>query len=490
MQRNDVCVPSLVCVRVRGVGLFCEGGMLVQEPERVLLWTPLGAPHNHCNTPPSRQFGTRRDSPASHSHTFLPRHATAMAGHQGWFAHPIKDRTLRRPCSCERATAEPLSGVSDTSKQGLLPATASTTTSPAVTCNSRRVRPRSHGTSRSRTGKAAATAVVLCNLFGGSGSFRVGATPSAFLSATAGIESGGALIAPARRRSCAAFGCAHRSFTITTATSRRSVASSSADSGTAVRASSARKRCRQRLHRDRSAVFSMRLSVDDNNEEGRSPRHQEESSSPALPPERSAEALGPAARGATSRLELLRQTSAAATLVGAATAGLLLPTRGVGASTTDSSRTPVAKMAAAASERMVWLDEDSGTVSSRLSQTDETYGQGFVAYLARFLLNYDEGCREYFKGKLDCTLPKRDGSHVWEEFRVRPFSPVLLWLSGFSLLSIPDAERTRTAQSRCSRRTPRGQSSLSIAFSALPPSNRPMLTLVSPPPSHRVLSPR
>lgn len=60
-------------------------------------------------------------------------------------------------------------------------------------------------------------------------------------------------------------------------------------------------------------------------------------------------------------------------------------------------------------------------MSSRLSQTDETYGQGFVAYLARFLLNYDEGCREYFKGKLDCTLPKRDGSHVWEEFRVRPF---------------------------------------------------------------------
>lgn len=58
-------------------------------------------------------------------------------------------------------------------------------------------------------------------------------------------------------------------------------------------------------------------------------------------------------------------------------------------------------------------------MSSRLSQADQTYGQGFVAYLARFLLNYDEGCREYFDGKLDVMVPKRDGSHVWDEFRVR-----------------------------------------------------------------------
>lgn len=67
---------------------------------------------------------------------------------------------------------------------------------------------------------------------------------------------------------------------------------------------------------------------------------------------------------------------------------------------------------------MVWLDEDSGTVSSRLSQTDEMYGQGFVAYLARFLLNYDEDCREYFNGKLDVVVPRRDGSEIWDEFRV------------------------------------------------------------------------
>lgn len=116
-------------------------------------------------------------------------------------------------------------------------------------------------------------------------------------------------------------------------------------------------------------------------------------------------------------MNFLRQTSATAALVGAVTSGLLLPSRPASA----ALLTPEAEVAAAAAaaEKMVWLNEDSGTVSSRLSQADETYGPGFVAYLARFLLNYDEGCREYFKGKLDCALPKRDGSHIWEEFRVR-----------------------------------------------------------------------
>lgn len=117
----------------------------------------------------------------------------------------------------------------------------------------------------------------------------------------------------------------------------------------------------------------------------------------------------------------MRQTSAAAALVGAATSGVFLPPRPASAAFKTNPLTPEAGAAAAAAsgERMVWLDEDSGTVSARLSKADDTYGPGFVAYLARFLLNYDEGCREYFKGKLDCALPKRDGSHVWEEFRVR-----------------------------------------------------------------------
>lgn len=473
---------------------FVRGGGCLSKNQNAQLF--IGHPRGTANSLKHPPHCTRRDSPALsvQRHNHPSRDATTMAGHQGWVAHPTKDRTVRRPFSCERATgAVPLVRVSDTSKRGLLPATA-TTTSAAVTCNSsRRVRPRPQGTSRSRTGKAAATAMVLCNLFGGSSSFRVGATPPTFLSATAGIESGGALIADAaRRRSGAAFGCApNKSFAITT-TSRRSVTSSSAESGTAVRASSSRRRCRQRLHRDRSAVFFMRLLVDDNNnEEGTSPRQEEESYSPALP-QRSAGALGPAARGATSRLELLRQTSAAIALVGAATAGLLLPTRRVGASTTDLSRTPVAKMAAAASERMVWVNEDSGTVSSRLSQADETYGQGFVAYLARFLLNYDEGCREYFKGKLDCTLPKRDDSHVWEEFRVRPyFSSFVVVFGVFYLPYILDAERSRTAQPRCSRRPP----PVTIAvvdhrLHAAPFQSPNANTRLAPSLCHRALSPR
>lgn len=75
-------------------------------------------------------------------------------------------------------------------------------------------------------------------------------------------------------------------------------------------------------------------------------------------------------------------------------------------------------MPTAVGNELLWLDEDSGTVSSRLSEVDETFGPGFVTYLARFLLNYDEGCREYFNDKLDLLVPRRDGSHIWEEFRV------------------------------------------------------------------------
>eukprot|EP00752_Nemacystus_decipiens_P006152 g5550.t1 len=142
---------------------------------------------------------------------------------------------------------------------------------------------------------------------------------------------------------------------------------------------------------------------------------------PPEPIETVGSALSAAAtgEGRTSRLDFLRQTSATGALLGAVTCGFLLPSRPAAAAFGTDALTPEAEVAAAAAaaEKMIWLNEDSGTVSSRLSEADETYGPGFVAYLARFLLNYDEGCREYFKGKLDCALPKRDGSHIWEEFR-------------------------------------------------------------------------
>lgn len=67
----------------------------------------------------------------------------------------------------------------------------------------------------------------------------------------------------------------------------------------------------------------------------------------------------------------------------------------------------------------MWLDADSGTVVSTLSQVEETYCEGFVAYLARFLLNYDDDCKAYFRHKMDVAVKKADGRERWEEFRVR-----------------------------------------------------------------------
>lgn len=126
----------------------------------------------------------------------------------------------------------------------------------------------------------------------------------------------------------------------------------------------------------------------------------------------------------SSRLGFLRHSSVCAVaIVGVASSTVLMPdppSAADAASAEDLSASKThASSATQPSKEMVWLDAETGTVSSRLSQADEMYGKGFVAYLARFLLNYDEGCREYFNARLDVLVPKRDGSHVWEEFRVR-----------------------------------------------------------------------
>ncbi|CAM9928194.1 unnamed protein product, partial [Hapterophycus canaliculatus] len=175
-------------------------------------------------------------------------------------------------------------------------------------------------------------------------------------------------------------------------------------------------------------------------------------------------------------MDFLRQTSAVAALVGAASSGLFLPARPASALGIGSP-TPAAG-AAGAAERMVWLNEDSGTVSTRLSQADETYGQGFVAYLARFLLNYDEGCREYFKGKLDCALPKRDGSHVWEEFRGFVASV------GLGLNRFQGPNGTRELCESLSRKYASGgrdgaPQQLAMLFSLLPPEVQPVRSVKS-----------
>lgn len=314
-----------------------------------------------------------------------------------------------------------------------------------VTCH-RRVRPRSQGTSSGCTSRGAAAAVVLCSVLGDS--LYVGASASAFLSATAGSNTG-AIQAAVSAASCRCvpkpfpnnqhFSSSSLCSSITGDISGSSTSSSGADSpirtSTALRGPEGAYQQRLRRRPSRRSV-SMRLSLDDDNSRA-APASSQDSPSSAISQQRAAAAFEPTAtatsttssaastastaRGASSRLDFLRQTSAAAAVV--TTSGLLFRSRPASAADLLNPKAEVAAAVSAApapARSMVWLDEDSGTVSSRLSQADETFGQGFVAYLARFLLNYDEGCREYFRGKLERVVPKRDGSHVWEEFRVRP----------------------------------------------------------------------
>lgn len=135
---------------------------------------------------------------------------------------------------------------------------------------------------------------------------------------------------------------------------------------------------------------------------------------------------------ATTRLDFLKQTSVAALVFSAAVASSnwLLPNQPVvaavdaenAAGSTSAGKAPsttAESMRVLPGEDMVWLNTDSGTVVSRLSKVDETFCEGFVAYLARFLLNYDDGCKRYFQHKVDIAVRRVDGTETWEEFRVR-----------------------------------------------------------------------
>lgn len=126
------------------------------------------------------------------------------------------------------------------------------------------------------------------------------------------------------------------------------------------------------------------------------------------------------ATAATSRLGFLKQSSTATLVVAAATCGLLLPL--AGEDTAVSAKTMGGAATSAVTpipgNDMVWQDADSGTVVSTLSQVEETYCEGFVAYLARFLLNYDDACKAYFRHKVEVAVKRADGSERWEEFRV------------------------------------------------------------------------
>lgn len=196
----------------------------------------------------------------------------------------------------------------------------------------------------------------------------------------------------------------------------------------------------QRLHRYSTSESSTRLRHGD--EEGSklpdsvplaTPTTTARTKSVALPASAPACGARPhlSATARTTRLGFLRQSSAAALIVSAAAAssGLLLPEHRMAASATAADNTALAGRARGAvssgrtagglpGDDMVWLDEDSGTVVTTLTQVDEAYCAGFVAYLARFLLNYDEACKVYFTRKVEVAAKRADGSEIWEEFRV------------------------------------------------------------------------
>lgn len=161
--------------------------------------------------------------------------------------------------------------------------------------------------------------------------------------------------------------------------------------------------------------------------------------------------------GEVTRLKFISQTSAAALAISAAmvSSGALLPDgavadvedgadesgvsfRGRRNDVVPTSPTPERSEfpRATAGEDMVWLSEDSGTVASRLSEVDQAFCQGFVAYLARFLLNYDDGCKRFFQHKLEVAVPRLDGSEQWDEFRVSSFHGTVLRSCNGTLLVI------------------------------------------------------
>lgn len=161
--------------------------------------------------------------------------------------------------------------------------------------------------------------------------------------------------------------------------------------------------------------------------------------------------------GTTTRMDFIRQASMTALIISSAVASSMAiipdPRSAIAAESTDLSDTSSGTATSSSTiqrpspsrmtseEDMIWLNEDSGTVTNRLSQVDETFCQGFVAYLARFLLNYDESCERYFRHKLDVVVPRLDGSETWEEFRVSdpsfamPLSAcALTWSANYVLL--------------------------------------------------------
>lgn len=194
----------------------------------------------------------------------------------------------------------------------------------------------------------------------------------------------------------------------------------------------------------------------------------------------------------TNRLGFIRQTSSATVVISAmaASSGLFspLPSRSTTASATAANNAVTARapggVVATATDRlpgsdMVWLDADSGTVVSTLSQVEETYCEGFVAYLARFLLNYDDDCKAYFRHKMDVAVKKADGRERWEEFRGFVAS-VGFGLNRYQGPGGPQKLCESLSRKYASRNPHDGASGqLAMLFSLLPPDRQPVSAITS-----------
>ncbi|CAM9366497.1 unnamed protein product [Discosporangium mesarthrocarpum] len=131
---------------------------------------------------------------------------------------------------------------------------------------------------------------------------------------------------------------------------------------------------------------------------------------------------------------------------------------------------------AGAGKEMVWLGIDADTLAKRQSVATETYPEEFVAYLTRFLLNFDEECRLFFDEKLGIASSREESRVGWETFEG------LVASVGFGLDRFPGPDGTRDLCSALSHtymgRSDNGSADqLAVLFSLLPPSVQPVSSI-------------
>ncbi|CAM9262726.1 unnamed protein product [Choristocarpus tenellus] len=125
---------------------------------------------------------------------------------------------------------------------------------------------------------------------------------------------------------------------------------------------------------------------------------------------------------------------------------------------------------------MVWVNVDPEALASQESQGMETYPEEFVAYLSRFLLNFDEECRLFYDERLATVPAEKEYAVRWETFQGMSASV------GFGLDRFPGPQGI---QDLCSSLTHQYMTSpgdgsanqLAVLFSLLPPALQPVASV-------------